>query len=390
MSLSSVSINRPVLAVVMSLVIIIFGGLGYSYLGVREFPSIDPPIITVRTAYTGANSDVIESQITEPLEQNINGIDGIRSISSSSNQGSSVITVEFNLGADLETAANDVRDKVAQGIKLLPADIDAPPVVTKSDANSDAILALTLQSTSKNILQVDDYAENVVLQRLQTIPGVSTIQIWGQKKYAMRLWLDPNKLSALNLTALDIQTALNKENVDLPAGKIEGNTTELTVRTFGRLKTEDDFNNLIIKTDGARTIKLQDIGYAVLGPENEETILKQAGTPMIGLGVVPQPGANYIDISDEFYKRIELIKKTLPKDYTLNIALDNTKFIKRSVTEVKETLLVAFVLVVLIIYLFFRDWLIAFRPLIDIPVSLIGAFFIMYIFGFSINILTLL
>ena len=390
MSLSSVSINRPVLATVMSIVIVIFGGLGYSYLGIREFPSIDPPIITVRTAYTGANADVIESQITEPLEQNINGIDGIRSISSSSNQGSSVITVEFNLGADLETAANDVRDKVAQGIKLLPADIDAPPVVTKSDANSDAILALTIQSTSKNILQVDDYAENVLLQRLQTIPGVSTIQVWGQKKYAMRLWLDPNKLSSLNLTALDIQTALNKENVDLPAGKIEGNTTELTVRTFGRLQTEDDFNNLIIKTDGARTIKLQDVGYAVLGPENEETILKQAGTPMIGLGVVPQPGANYIDISDEFYKRMEAIRKNLPKDYTINVALDNTKFVKRSITEVKETLLVAFVLVVLIIYLFFRDWLIAFRPLIDIPVSLIGAFFIMYIFGFSINILTLL
>jgi multidrug efflux pump len=239
-------------------------------------------------------------------------------------------------------------------------------------------------------LQVDDYAENVVLQRLQTIPGVSTIQIWGQKKYAMRLWLDQNKLSSFNLTALDVQTALNKENVDLPAGKIEGNTTELTVRTFGRLKTEDDFNNLIIKTDGARTIKLQDIGYAALGPENEETILKQAGVPMIGLGVVPQPGANYIDISDEFFKRYEDIKKTLPKDYVLNVALDNTKFVKKSIKEVKETLLVAFVLVVLIIYLFFRDWLIAFRPLIDIPVSLIGAFFIMYIFGFSINILTLL
>src|ERR1051325_9338009 len=184
MSLSSISINRPVLAVVMSIVILLFGGLGYKFLGVREFPSIDPPIITVRTSYTGANADVIESQITEPLEKAINGIAGIRSISSSSNQGSSIITVEFNLGEDLERSANDVRDKVSQAVRQLPQDIDAPPVVTKADANSDAILALTVQSDSRNVLDLDDYAENVIMERLQTIPGVSTIQIWGQKRYA--------------------------------------------------------------------------------------------------------------------------------------------------------------------------------------------------------------
>jgi hydrophobe/amphiphile efflux-1 (HAE1) family protein len=390
MSLSSISIKRPVLAIVMSIVIVLFGGIGYKYLGVREYPSVDPPIITVKTSYTGANADIIESQITEPLEISINGIAGIRSLTSASNQGSSTITVEFNLDADLETAANDVRDKVGQAIRHLPADIDAPPVVTKADANSDAILALTLQSDTKNQLQVSDYAENVIMQRLQTIPGVSTVQIWGQKRYAMRLWLDPAKMAAYHLVASDVKAALDRENVELPSGKIAGNATELTVRTKGKFITPEDFNNMILRVVDGKMIKFNDIGYAVLGPENEETILKQSGVPMIGLGVVPQPGANYIDISKEFYKRYDQIKKDIPKDYKLDVALDNTRFIKQSVAEVEETLFIAFALVVLIIYLFFRDWLIAFRPLIDIPVSLIGAFFIMYVAGFSINILTLL
>lgn len=390
MSLSSVSLKRPVLAMVMSIVIVLFGIIGYNFLGVREYPSIDPPIITVRTAYTGASAEVIESQITEPLEKAINGIAGIRSIASASNQGSSSITVEFTLDIDLEAAANDVRDKVSQAIRQLPQDIDAPPVVTKSDANSDAILSLTIESDSRNQLEVSDYASNVILERLQTIPGVSTIQVWGEKKYAMRIWLDPAKLSAFQLTPLDIQNALTRENVELPGGKIRGNNTELIVNTMGRLSKPDDFNNLIISSNLGITVRLRDVGYAELGPENEETILKQSGVPMIGLGIVPQPGSNYIEIADEFYKRYDQLEKDLPKDFKLGVALDNTKFIRRSIGEVAETLLIAFLLVVIIIYLFFRDWLIAIRPLIDIPVSLIGAFFIMYLAGFSINILTLL
>src|SRR6188768_2560372 len=374
----------------MSLTILLFGAIGFNFLGVREYPSIDPPVITVRTNYTGANADVIESQITEPLEKAINGIAGVRTISSASNLGSSSITVEFNLDADLEAAANDVRDKVSQAVRQLPQDIDGLPIVTKSDANSDAIISLTLQSESRSQLEISDYAENVIAERLQTIPGVSTIQIWGQKKYAMRLWLDPARLAAFRLTPLDVKNALDRESVELPSGKIEGNKTELIVKTVGRLVTEDDFNNLILTNSGDRTVRLSDIGYAVLGPEVEETNLKNNGIPMIGCGVVPQPGANYIDIADEFYKRVDQIQKELPKDYKLNFALDNTKFVRRSLAEVKETLLIAIILVILIIYLFFRDWIIAIRPLIDIPVSLIGAFFIMYLMGFSINVLTLL
>lgn len=390
MSLSSTSINRPVLAIVMSVIIVLFGLIGYNSLGVREYPSIDPPVITVRTAYTGANADVIESQITEPLEKAINGIAGIRSISSSSNQGSSVITVEFNLDENLEAAANDVRDKVSQAIRQLPQDIDGLPTVTKSDANSDAIISLTVQSNTKNHLEVTEYGENVIAERLQTIPGVSTVQIWGQKRYAMRIWMDPAKLAAYRLTPLDVRNALDRENVELPSGKIAGDNTELTVKTSGKFSTEEEFNSMIIKSDGDQVVTLQDIGYATLGPENEETILRQSGVPMIAIAIVPQPGANYIEIADEFYKRVEQIKKEIPDDYKLDIALDNTRFIKQSITEVQETLLIAIILVILIIYLFFRDWLIAFRPLIDIPVSLIGAFFIMYLMGYSINVLTLL
>ena len=390
MSLSTLSIKRPVLAIVMNLVLVLFGIIGFHFLGVREYPSIDPPIVSVRTNYPGANSDIIESQITEPLEKEINSIDGIKSISSSSNQGSSSITVEFNLDKNLEAAANDVRDKVSQAVRRLPADIDGLPIVSKADANSEAIISMTVQSDKRNQLELSDYAENVLSQRLQTIPGVSVIQIWGQKRYAMRLWIDPDKLAAYRLTSLDVKNALDRENVELPSGKISGDATELSVNTIGNLSNEDEFNNLIIKTDGDNIIRLRDVGTAVLGPENEETMLRQSGTPMIGMAIIPQPGANYLDISKEFYIRYEQLKKELPKDFKLDIALDNTIFVQRSVIEVAETLLISLTLVILIIYLFFRDWSIAFRPLIDIPVSLIFTFFIMYLFGFSINVLTLL
>jgi multidrug efflux pump len=298
--------------------------------------------------------------------------------------------VEFELGIELEAAANDVRDKVSQASRSLPADLEAPPVVNKADASSDPILSMTVQSNTRNQLQVSEWANNVLLERLQTIPGVSGIQIWGEKRYAMRIWFNPEKLTAYSLTPNDVQLALLRENVELPSGKIAGNATELSVRTFGRLNTEEEFNNIIIKNVNGSDVRVRDIGEAVLGPENEESSLKESSIPMIALAIIPQPGSNYVSISNEFYKRFEQIKKEMPEDISLNIAMDQTKFIKRSISEVEDTLFIAFGLVVLIIYLFFRDWLIALRPLIDIPVSLIGAFFIMYICGFTINVLTLL
>ena len=390
MNISELSLRRPVMAIVISIIIILFGVIGFTFLGIRDYPAIDPPNISVRTNYPGANADIIESQITEPLEKAINGIAGVKNITSSSSQGTSNITVEFELNSDLETAANDVRDKVSQATNGLPSDLDAPPVVTKADASSDPIISMTVQSNTRNQLQVTEYANNDLLEKLQTIPGVSTIIIWGEKRYAMRIWLNPSKLSAYNLTPRDVQVALQNQNVELPSGKIAGNATELSVRTFGKINTEEEFNNVIIKSINGADIKLKEIGEAVLGPENEESILKESGVPMIALALVPQPGSNYVAISDEFYKRYEQIKKQVPADIKLDIGLDQTKFIRRSISEVRETLLIAIILVVLIIYLFFRDWLIAIRPLIDIPVSLIGAFFIMYLCGFTINVLTLL
>ncbi|HWI91707.1 MAG TPA: efflux RND transporter permease subunit [Flavisolibacter sp.] len=390
MNISELSLRRPVLAVVMNIVIVVFGVIGFKFLGVRDYPAIDPPNINVSTSYGGANPDIIETQITEPLEKAINGIAGVKNITSSSNAGRSNINVEFDLGIDLEAAANDVRDKVSQATRALPNDLDAPPVISKADASSDPIISMTVQSNTRNQLQVTEYANNVLVERLQTIPGVSGIQIWGEKRYAMRIWFDPKKLAAYNLTPADVQAAMLRENVELPSGKIQGNTTELTVRTFGRLNTEEEFENISIKNINGGDIKIKDVADVVLGPENEESSLKESGIPMIALVLVPQPGSNYVSISDEFYKRLEEMKKDVPEDIKLNIAMDQTKFIKKSISEVEETLIIAMVLVILIIYLFFRDWIIALRPLIDIPVSLIGAFFIMYLAGFTINVLSLL
>jgi len=390
MSLSTLSIKRPVLTIVMNLILILFGIIGYTFLGIREFPSIDPAQISVRTNYAGANADIIESQITEPLEKSINSIDGIRNISSSSNQGSSNITIEFNLGKNLEEAANDVRDKVSQALRSLPQDIDAPPVVSKSDADSEPIITMTMQSATKNVLELSDYAENVIAQRLQTIPGVSSVQIWGQRKYAMRLWIDPNKLASYGLTVLDVRNALTTQNVELPSGKLTGANTELAIKTIGNLANEEEFSNIIIRSDNNRIVRFSDVGKAALEAENFETKMSDSGYPMVSLAIIPQPGTNYLEIADHFYKEYDKLQNELPEGFELNIAIDNTLFVKRAVLEVVETLLIAIVLVVLIIYLFFRNWSIAFRPLIDIPVSLIATFFIMYLCGFSINVLTLL
>jgi multidrug efflux pump len=390
MSISTTSIKRPVLAIVMNLMILLFGVIGYNFLGVREYPNIDPTVINVRTSYPGANSDIIESQITEPLEKSINGIDGIRNISSSSNQGSSNITIEFNLDKDIDDAANDVRDKVSEAARRLPKDIDGNPVVSKADANSDAVITMTVQSDKRNVMELSDYAENVISDRLQTITGISSVQIQGQRKFAMRIRISPDKLAAYGLTSQDIVAALDRENVELPSGKITGANTELIVKTLGKLTDVAQFNNLLLKNDTDNVVRLKDVGFVELGSENEETVLRESGKPMVAVGLIPQPGANYLDISKEFDKRFAQLEKDVPKDIKLNISLDTTKFIKASVTEVAETIILSLILVILIIYLFFRDWAIAIRPLIDIPVSLVFTFFIMYVFGFSINVLSLL
>lgn len=390
MNISELSLKRPILATVMNILIVLFGVVGYTFLSVREYPAIDPPIVNVRTAYAGANSDIVESQITEPLEKSINGIPGIRTITSSSSNGSSNITVEFNINEDLEAAANDVRDKVSQAARNLPQDIDAPPVVSKADANSDFIILMAVQSRTKGLLELSDYAENVLVERLQTIPEVSSINIFGQKRPAMRIWIDPDKLNAYNISFADIRNALNRENVEIPSGKIYGENTEMTIRALGRLQSEKDFRDLIIFEDNRGIIRLSDLAKVEIGPESEEFSWRLNGVNAVGLAIIPQPGANYIKIADEFYKRLGEIQKSQKGDFELTPLIDQTKNVRRSIKEVEETLLISFSLVVLVIFFFFRNWLIAIRPLIDIPISLVATFFIMYIAGFSVNVLTLL
>ncbi len=389
MTLYTLSIRRPVLALVMSIVILLFGAIGFTFLGVREFPAVDPPVITVSTNYRGASADVVESQITEPLEDRVNGVDGIRSLTSVSREGRSTLTVEFHLGVDLERAANDVRDRVSQARRRLPPDVD-PPTISKADADGSPILQTILKSESRNLMDLTRLADDLLAERLQTIPKVSRVDIWGTKIYSMRLWLDPHKLQAYQLSFVDVRRAVERENVELPSGRIEGRDVELPIRTMGRMNTPEEYEELILKVDGGRVVRLRDVGYAELGPRNERTVLKGAGVPMVAVVIRPQPGANYIDIADEFYRRVEGITKDLPADVELGFGFDATEHIRRSILEVGQTVLVAFILVILVIFSFLRDWRTTIIPVVVIPVSLIGAFFIMYVAGFSINVLTLL
>lgn len=389
MNLSELSIKRPVLATVLVLVIIIFGIIGYSSLAVREYPNVDNPIITVSVGYPGANAEVIENQITEPLEQNINGIPGIRSLMSQSSQGSSRITVEFELNVDMETAANDVRDKVSRAQRYLPRDAD-PPTVSKADADSEPIMQITVESPTRSLLELSEIADLTVKERLQTISNVSAVEIWGENRYSMRLWLDPVRMAAYNITPMDVKNALDRENVELPAGSIEGDQLEQSIRTMGLMQTPEEFNNMIIIEDNYRIVRFGDVGTAELDTENRKNILRRNGFPMVSCVIIPQPGANQIEIANEAALRIEQMRKDLPEDVKLDIAFDNTRFIRASITEVRDTVFIAFMLVVIVIFLFLRNWRVTLIPTLVIPISLIGTFFIMYLAGFSINVLSML
>jgi multidrug efflux pump len=389
MNISELSIRRPVLSTVMTLIILLFGVIGYYTLGVREYPSVDNPIISVSCSYPGANADVIENQITEPLEQNINGIPGIRSLTSVSSQGNSRITVEFELSVDLETAANDVRDKVSRAQRFLPRDCD-PPTVSKADADATPILMVAIQSDKRSLLEISEIADLTVKEQLQTIPDVSGVSIWGEKRYSMRLWLDPVKMSGYGITPMDVKSAVDRENVELPSGSIEGNTTELSIRTLGLMHTAQEFNDIIIKEDEGRIIRFSDVGRAEVEARDIRSYMKMNGVPMVGVVVIPQPGANHIDIADAVYARMKAMEKDLPEDIKYSYGFDNTKFIRASISEVKETVYIAFILVIIIIFLFLRDWRVTLIPCVVIPVSLVGSFFIMYILGFSINVLSML
>ena len=389
MTLYKLSIERPVLATVMSIVIMIFGWVSYQRLGVREFPAVDPPIITVSTSYPGAAPEVIESQITEPLEEDINSVPGVRTLTSISREGRSMIIVEFRLGADMETAANDVRDKVSGAQRDLPPDAD-PPIVSKADADSQPVVFIAVYSPERDLLELSDIAYRQLRPFLQTIDGVAEVGIWGEKRYSMRLWLDGHRLAAHGLTPVDVRRALSRENVELPSGRLDGSQVELNVRLASRFSKPEEFNNLVIRETTNGLVRLRDVGSAVIGPENQRNLMKQNGVPGVGVVLRPQPGANQIAIADELYKRLEQIRKDLPQDIQTSVGFDITRYVRASIREVRETILIAISLVVLIIFLFLRTWRSTIVPALAIPVSLVGGFFVMYIAGYSINVLTLL
>jgi len=388
MTLAEVSIRRPVFTIVISLLITLFGAMSVTNLGVREYPAVDPPTISITTAYAGAAAEVVQAQITEPIEEAVNGVAGIKTLTSVSREGASQINAEFDLGADLETAASDVRDQLARAVRFLPPDIN-PPILNKANADSQPIFGLALHSPIRSQLELSAYADGL-REKLQTVPGIAAVDQPAEKRYAMRLWMDPEKLTAYNLSPLDVRLALNRENIELPSGRIEGEAIELPVKTLSRLKTPEEFNNLMVKRSEDRIVRFRDIGYAELGPQNERGALKMGDKPIAGLYFKQQPGANQIEIVNQLRKRLKQIEKEVPTDITIDIAYDNTEYVRRSLLEVTETIFIAFALVVLVVFFFLREWRTTLIPVIAIPVSIIGSFAVMSVAGYSINTLTLL
>jgi multidrug efflux pump len=388
MTLPEISIRRPVLTIAVSLLATIAGAVGLTRLPVREYPAIDPPTLSLSTQYAGAAAEIVEAQITEPLEAAINTVSGIKSLRSQSREGGSQISVEFALDTNLEAAASDVRDQVARITRQLPEDVESP-VVNKSDADSQPIFGLAISSDRRSQLELSAYADTL-RERLQTVPGIAGVNQPAEKRYAMRLWIDAEKLRAYGLSPLDVRAAVNRENVELPAGRIEGSAVELAVKTMSRLATPEEFNALAIKRVGDRIVRFADVGYAELGAQNDRGALKVGGQPIAGLYFKPQAGANQIEIVDELRRRLEQIQREVPDDITVEVAYDNTEYVRRSLLEVSETIVVAFVLVVLVVFAFLREWRTTLIPVIAIPVSIVGAFGVMAAAGFSINTLTLL
>ncbi|MEX0660214.1 MAG: efflux RND transporter permease subunit [Balneolaceae bacterium] len=387
--ISSLSIRRPVFAWVMSIVIVIFGIIAYYDLGVREYPVVDPPIITVTVSYTGASSDVVEREITEPLEDQINAVSGIRTLSSVSMEGRAEIRIEFDINIDIEVAANDVRDRVSRALGDLPDDAN-PPSVRKEDADSAPIILLNVSSEVRDRMELTQIARNTFRERLRTIDGVSILSVYGQQRPTIRLWMEPNKMAAYDITPSDIRDALDADNVELPSGVIEGDDTELTLRTVGRMSEIEEFENLILREEDGNIIRFLDVGRVEMESRDDREILKREGEPMIALAAIPQPGSNQIATVDEIYNRVQQIQDDLPSDVKVELGFDSTEYIRESISEVQKTLITAFVLVVIIIFLFLRDVRTTIIPVIVVPITIIGSFFVMYIAGFTINTLTLL
>ena len=389
MKLTEIVVKRPVLVSVASVFLLLLGGIAIPNLPVREYPAIDPATVTVTTSWRGADAETMEKQVTEPLEQSLNGIDGIRTMVSQSRDERSQITVEFLLGVDLERAANDVRDRTSRAQRSLPPEVD-PPTVAKADANSSPILVLGLRGPGIPLLELSEVATGIQ-ERLQTVPGLAEVRIWGERRFAMRLRVDPARLAASGLVMQDIRAALARENVDLPAGQIEGKDVAIALKARTGLTTPEEFATVVLRQGaGGSVVRLRDVATVELGAENERALLRVGREPGVALAFIPQPGSNQIAIVDEIHKRLERIQKDLPTGLSLEEVFDTTQFVRKALVEVGETILIAFLLVVVVIFAFLRDWRTTLIPVISIPVSLVGVFALVWALGYSINILTLL
>ena len=389
MKISDLSIRRPVLASMISLALVLFGAIGYTQLSVREFPDVDPPIVSVSTVLPGANPQVVESAVTDILEEELSTVEGLRTLTSSSAEGQSNITLEFNLDRDVEAAAQDTRDKVARIRERLPEDVEEP-VVAKQDADAQPFFWLALSGENYDLLQLSDIGDRLVKSRLQSLPGVGQARIFGERRFSMRVWLSPSELSARGLTVQDVQQAIRTRNVEVPAGRIESERREFTVRSLGELKNPEEFGNLVVSNTGGILVKLKELGKVELGAEDERSALRFKGTPAVAIGVIRQSKANLINVADEIRQELPRVQASLPPGVRINVAFDESIFVKRSIQEAEETLGIAALLVVFIIFIFLRNLRATIIPGLAIPTSIVAAFAIMYFLGFSINNFTLL
>jgi multidrug efflux pump len=389
MKLSDLSIRRPVLASMLSLALVLFGVIGYSELAVREFPDVDPPIVSVTTVLPGANPQVVESAVTDILEEELSTVEGLRTLTSSSGEGVSNITLEFTLDRDVEASAQDTRDKVARIRERLPEDVEEP-VVAKQDADAQPFFWLALSGQNYDLLQLSDIGDRLVKSRLQTLPGVGQARIFGERRFSMRVWLDAAQLAARGLTVQDVRDAIRSRNVEVPAGRIESSRREFTVRSLGELKTPDEFSELVVSSENGVLVKLKDLGRVELGPEDERSTLRFKGTPAVAIGIIRQSKSNIIQVSAAIRAELPRIQQSLPPGVNINTAFDQSVFVQRSITEAQETLVLAAFLVVVIIFVFLRNLRATIIPGLAIPTSIIATFAIMYFLGFSINNFTLL
>jgi multidrug efflux pump len=389
MKLSDLSIRRPVLASMLSLALVLFGVIGYTELAVREFPDVDPPIVSVSTGLPGANPQVVESAVTDILEEELSTVEGLRTLTSSSAEGFSNITLEFNLDREVEAAAQDTRDKVARIRERLPEDVEEP-VVAKQDADAQPFFWLALSGENYDLLQLSDIGDRLVKSRLQTLPGVGQARIFGERRFSMRVWLSASELAARGLTVQDVEAAIRSRNVEVPAGRIESARREFTVRSLGELKTPEEFGDLVVSNEGSVLIKLKDLGQVELAPEDERSTLRFKGTPAVAIGIIRQSKANILAVADAIHEELPRIQASLPPGVNLTPAFDQSIFVSRSIQEAEETLILAAGLVVVIIFVFLRNLRATIIPGLAIPTSIVATFAIMYFLGFSINNFTLL